>query len=323
MRRRVVAMGKSLGKARQLVQVVASHRQREGGGFVVRRPFPGGLSDQQADPFLLLDELGPVEYRRGEFPGAPAHPHRGFSTLTYLKAGEGRHEDSLGNTGVIRAGGAQLMHAASGIIHDEGRDHPGGKLHGFQLWINSPASRKMEAPSYQDVSKKMLPEADVAPGVHVKAIVGPVLTLDPAGTGEAEVVVESPVQPVTPVHYLDYQLEDGSTWTHVVPRGCDTVLLYVYEGTCLVNGQKMAVEGDLAVFAEAGSDHVYLEARGGPCALLALAGKKLREPVVRQGPFVMASERDLRQAFLDYQAGPNVFCKQKAEVLPLSMQSRG
>jgi len=316
-------MGKSaggLGKARKLVQVVASHRQREGGGFVVRRPFPGGLSDEAADPFLLLDELGPVEYRRGEFPGAPAHPHRGFSTLTYLKAGEGRHEDSLGNTGVIRAGGAQLMHAASGIIHDEGRDHPGGRLHGFQLWINSPASRKMEAPSYQEVGRKQLPEAEVAPGVRAKAIVGAVLRAAGAAGGEAEAVVESPVQPVTPIHYLDYTLEEGGAWTHVVPPGCDTLLLYVYEGSCVLNGSRAAGEGDLAVFAEAGGDHVFLEARGGRCALLALAGKKLREPVVRQGPFVMASEKDLRQAFLDYQAGPDVFCREKATVLPVSMR---
>ena len=91
------------------------------------------MSDEEADPFLLLDELGPVSYAKGEFPGAPWHPHRGFDTVMYMLQGEGKHQDSMGNTGILRSGDVQWMTAGSGIEHDEGRDHPGGVLHGFQM----------------------------------------------------------------------------------------------------------------------------------------------------------------------------------------------
>ena len=136
----------------RLIKKFKAHSQKEGAGFVVRRPIGGPhLLDSVADPFLLLDELGPVEYAKGEFPGAPWHPHRGFDTVMYLKEGEGAHRDSMGNSGVLRAGDCQWMTAASGIVHDEGRDHPGGTLHGFQCWVNLPAKHKMDPPKYQDV----------------------------------------------------------------------------------------------------------------------------------------------------------------------------
>src|SRR5216117_1203346 len=152
---------------RETTRIVTAHRQREGGGFVVRRPLPtDGL--ELADPFLLLDEMGPVEYGPGEAIGAPDHPHRGFETVTYMLEGEFEHEDSAGHRGVIRPGDVQWMTAGAGIVHSEMpsrriRDE-GGRIHGFQIWVNLPAKLKMTRPRYQEVAAGRIPEAKSADG---------------------------------------------------------------------------------------------------------------------------------------------------------------
>src|SRR6187431_3167110 len=133
-------------RARPVSRIVTAHRQREGAGFVVRRPFPtAGL--ELADPFLLLDELGPIDYGPGEAIGAPDHPHRGFETVTYLLEGEFEHEDSAGHKGTLRAGDVQWMTAGAGIIHAEMPSRAlrerGGRVHGFQVWVNLPARLKL------------------------------------------------------------------------------------------------------------------------------------------------------------------------------------
>eukprot|EP00486_Rosalina_sp_Unknown_P014844 CAMPEP_0201593864 /NCGR_PEP_ID=MMETSP0190_2-20130828/191358_1 /ASSEMBLY_ACC=CAM_ASM_000263 /TAXON_ID=37353 /ORGANISM="Rosalina sp." /LENGTH=157 /DNA_ID=CAMNT_0048053257 /DNA_START=107 /DNA_END=577 /DNA_ORIENTATION=- len=120
---------------RKIMKQFQAHSQKEGAGFTVHRPIGGyNMNEKESDPFLMLDELGPVVYGPGEFEGAPWHPHRGFDTVMYIKHGEGTHQDSMGTKGIIRAGDVQWMTAGSGIIHDEGKDHPGGLLHGFQMW---------------------------------------------------------------------------------------------------------------------------------------------------------------------------------------------
>ena len=127
---------------REVEKLVTAHKQREGGGFIVRRPFPG-LGITAVDPFLLLDEMGPVEYAPGEAVGAPDHPHRGFETVTYVLEGELEHEDSAGHRGSLRAGDVQWMTAGAGIVHAEmpsrALREQGGRVHGFQVWVNLPA----------------------------------------------------------------------------------------------------------------------------------------------------------------------------------------
>ena len=127
---------------RKVERVIKAHRQLEGGGFVVRRPFPiAGL--ELVDPFLLLDEMGPATYGPGEAKGAPDHPHRGFETVTYMLEGRFEHEDSAGNRGAIAAGDVQWMTAGHGIVHAEmPTQAPGLELWGLQLWVNLPAARK-------------------------------------------------------------------------------------------------------------------------------------------------------------------------------------
>src|SRR5262245_37322692 len=139
---------------REVDRVIKAHTQHEGAGFIVRRPFPSaGLS--LVDPFLLLDEMGPVEYQPGEAKGAPDHPHRGFETVTYLLEGEFEHADSAGHRGSLQAGDVQWMTAGAGIVHSEEPSskirREGGKVHGFQLWVNLPARDKMMRPRYQEV----------------------------------------------------------------------------------------------------------------------------------------------------------------------------
>lgn len=145
--------------------------QRNSTPRLTRRP-PRTPPCVGSSQFLLLDELGPTDYAPGEFKGAPWHPHRGFDTVMYLKQGEGKHQDSMGNSGILRAGDVQWMTAASGIEHDEGRDHPGGTLHGFQCWVNLPRQHKMDAPHYQDVPSCAIPVTQPAPGVSAKIIAG-------------------------------------------------------------------------------------------------------------------------------------------------------
>src|SRR5689334_15658462 len=164
---------------RSVTRIVSSIRTREGGGFIVHRPFPTQML-MDFDPFLLLDEMGPVDYAAGQAVGAPDHPHRGFETVTYLLDGEFEHEDSAGNRGKLTPGDIQWMTAGRGVIHSEmpsariRRD--GGRVHGFQLWVNLPARDKMTAPCYQDVSAADLPIAKTPDGkATVKVIAGEAL----------------------------------------------------------------------------------------------------------------------------------------------------
>src|ERR1700682_2405234 len=143
-----------MSETRSIVRIVPGVRTVEGGGFVVRRPFPTPALDS-FDPFLLLDEMGPADYAPGEAKGAPDPPHRGFEAVTYLLEGAMRHHDSRGNSGVLGPGDVQWMTAGSGVIHSEMPDpqllKTGGRLHGFQLWVNLPKRDKMIPPRYQDI----------------------------------------------------------------------------------------------------------------------------------------------------------------------------
>src|SRR5262245_6131225 len=164
---------------RQVKRLVTAHRQREGAGFVVRRPVPT-MGLELVDPFLLIDELGPVSYGPGEAVGAPDHPHRGFETVSYILEGAVEHEDSAGHRGVINAGDVQWMTAGGGIIHSEMPTREllekGGRVHGFQIWVNLPRKLKLTTPRYQELSAAKIPEAKTADGLaRAKIIAGAAL----------------------------------------------------------------------------------------------------------------------------------------------------
>lgn len=276
-------------KERSVSDVMTSHHQLEGGGFVVRRPFPNA-SVSHVDPFLLLDELGPVDYAPGEAIGAPDHPHRGFETVSYILEGELEHEDSAGHRGFLRSGDVQWMTAGAGIVHSEMpsramREH-GGRVHGFQIWVNLPAHLKMTQPRYQEIASEKIPTAE-KDGARVRVIAGEALG------------VRAAIETITPIVYQDWTLEPGADVSIDVAAEM-RALVFVFEGE-LVIGDRTVTDGQLAVLGE--GDVVRL--RGGTARgrALLLAGTPLREPVARYGPFVMNSPAEIRQAFADYQSG--------------------
>jgi redox-sensitive bicupin YhaK (pirin superfamily) len=270
-------------------QIVTAHRQLEGGGFVVRRPLPTAELDM-VDPFLLIDEMGPVEYAPGEAVGAPDHPHRGFETVTYSLEGEFEHEDSAGHRGALRAGDVQWMTAGGGIIHSEMPSRrireEGGRVHGFQIWINLPARLKMTRPRYQEVPAARIPQAATPDGnARVRIVAGEALG------------VRAVIDTHTPIVYQDWSLDELADVTVGVPAS-HNALGYVFEGSARI-GEQLLREGQLAVLGS--GDAVRL--RGGKGRLLLLAGEPLRERVVHYGPFVMNSDQEILQAMRDYQSG--------------------
>jgi redox-sensitive bicupin YhaK (pirin superfamily) len=278
-------------KKRNVVKVVASHRQREGGGFTVRRPLPT-LGFEDGDPFLLIDEMGPIDYRPGEAVGAPDHPHRGFETVTYVLEGEMEHEDSAGHRGVIKAGDVQWMTAGAGVIHSEmpsaKLQKEGGRVHGFQIWVNLPSKLKMTTPRYQEVPGARIPTASSSDGkTTVRVVAGEAL-----GT-------RAVIDTVTPIVYQDWSLSPGADVT--VPLDSKLrALVYVFEGEAKVGG-RLLKDGELAVMGE--GDAIHFQGGDKPGRFLLLAGAPLKEPVARYGPFVMNTKDELVTAFKDYESG--------------------
>jgi redox-sensitive bicupin YhaK (pirin superfamily) len=281
---------------REVTRVVTAHRQREGAGFIVRRPLPtAGLT--LADPFLLIDELGPVDYAPGEAVGAPDHPHRGFETVTYALEGEFEHEDSAGHRGVLGPGDVQWMTAGAGIVHSEMPSQrlreAGGRVHGFQVWVNLPARLKMTRPRYQEIPASRIPNAQSNDGhARVRVIAGEALG--------ARAVIDTN----TPIVFQDWSLDEAADVTVPVPSN-HLALIYVFQNSVRVGGHaKKLRAGQLALLGP--GDAVRLRGTpdgSGPARLLFLAGVPIAEPVAHYGPFVMNTEQELMEAIRDYQMG--------------------
>jgi len=273
------------------------------------------MSSQLSDPFLMLDELGPVVYKKGEFAGAPWHPHRGFDTVMYMKEGEGQHQDSMGNKGILRRGDVQWMTAGSGIIHDEGKNHPGGLLHGFQMWVNLPKKHKMDDPCYQQITGENFPFVKVCDGVEVKCIVGKIMNpKDPE-----KVLVESPLKPIVPIEYLDVNMASGAKFSRSIDAQFDTLIVYVYQGRGkFTDGEKEWKElkrKDTILYSNEGQGlEIENVDKKEALGFLLLAGKKIKEPIAWRGPFVMNSMEEIEQAFDDYHSGTLVKAKGKEKV---------
>ena len=285
------------GGMRSVAGVVNSIETLEGGGFLVRRPFPKA-SFSEFDPFLLLDEMGPMDLAPGEAKGAPDHPHRGFETVTYLLSGDMEHKDSRGHAGRLRAGDVQWMTAGAGVVHSEmpsrefARD--GGRMHGFQLWVNLPQRDKLMPPRYQEISSSQIPKATSVDRLVMVSVI--------AGEAMGEKAV---VETRTPIIYLHYRIKPGGAATQKVP-GAYNAFAYVVEGEGLFGAEgERALDGQMVLFAQDG-DEVRIENPADAKAtleVLLIAGVPLNEPVARYGPFVMNTEREIRQAIEDYQQG--------------------
>jgi redox-sensitive bicupin YhaK (pirin superfamily) len=286
-----------MGESRTVAGIVNSIETLEGGGFLVRRPFPKA-SFSDFDPFLLLDEMGPIEVAPGEAKGAPDHPHRGFETVSYMLAGDLEHKDSRGHAGRLRAGDVQWMTAGAGVVHAEmpSREfaRQGGRMHAFQLWVNLPKRDKMMKPRYQEIPNSQIPKATSADGlVKVSVIAGEAM-------GEKAVI-----ETRTPIIYLHYRIKPGGAATQQAPSAYNA-FAYVVEGEGLFGAEgERAGDGQMVLFAQDG-DEVRIENPSDAEAtleVLLIAGVPLNEPVARYGPFVMNTQAEIRQAIEDYRLG--------------------
>jgi redox-sensitive bicupin YhaK (pirin superfamily) len=245
------------------------------------------------DPFLLFDHFGsedPDDY----IAGFPVHPHRGIETVTYMRAGAVKHRDSSGNSGIIRAGDVQWMTAGSGIMHEEMPQLEGGRLDGFQLWVNLPARSKMNNPRYQEISSQNIPTVEQSNGVRIRVIAGKVGET----TGAVTEIAADPT-------YLDIVIPPNTAWAHPIPTA-QTAFAYVYEGrgTFGIGPDKNDVvvsSPNLVVFGN--GEEVHIQASDPGVGFLLISGKPLDEPIARYGPFVMNTEKEIEEALLDLRRG--------------------
>ncbi len=275
--------------ARAIARIITGMPTSDGAGVRLKRIL-GSPELDHLDPFLLLDEFkndNPDDY----IAGFPAHPHRGFETVTYMLRGKMRHEDSVGNSGLLADGAVQWMTAGRGIIHSEMPEQTDGLLWGYQLWINLPARLKMTPARYQDIPAERIPEVS-ADGSTVRVI---------AGAFEG---VAGAAETLTPVTYLDAHLDAGRSLALPLADGFNG-LVYVYEGTIdgvdSLGRARPVDAGKMAVLSQSGDVEVTAGVEGARC--LVIAGAALDEPIARMGPFVMNTRAELTQAVEDYRGG--------------------
>ena len=270
---------------RGFIRVVDGMPASDGAGVSLLRVI-GTQQLDFLDPFLMLDEF------KNEDPGAyvagfPDHPHRGFETVSYMKAGKMKHHDSVGNEGVIEDGGVQWMTAGRGIIHSEMPQQTEGLLWGYQLWVNLPAKDKMVAPRYQDIQRDGIPEYQ-GDGIFVRLMAG-------EWNG-----IQGASQTLWPVGYLDVRLDPRVTFDDELSETANA-MAFVYEGSA-VSGDRQANAHQLGVLSR-GSTGVKITAGDEGCGMLFMWGEPIGEPVAKMGPFVMNTREELFQAADDFRNG--------------------
>ncbi len=283
-----------------VAKIITALEITEGAGVTVFRTI-GSPSCRNLDPFLLLDHMSsdnPDEY----IAGFPEHPHRGFVTFTYLIDGHLRHKDSMGNQGELKAGGAQWMKAASGVIHSEMPQQVEGLLKGFQLWINLPKSEKMSCPEYKEI------KPDSVPTINQKEKTVRVLAGDYEGC-------PGPVkEDITEICFLDIRLNPEEVFRNTLPSD-HTAILYVFEGEANVS-QTLVSQFNLAILKPDNSDEACsdVEIWAGPegTRMLLVTAKPIGEPILQYGPFVMNERAEIEQAIKDFEDGTLV--KSKADM---------
>jgi redox-sensitive bicupin YhaK (pirin superfamily) len=283
------------GNARGVQSIVTAQASFEGAGFPVHRPFPQAGADLGAtDPFLMLDEMGPVTYAPGEAKGAPDHPHRGFETVTYLFDGEMEHRDSTGGGGLLRGGDTQWMTAGAGLVHSEEppeamlRD--GGLMHGLQLWVNLPRAEKLVPPAYQDLDRDKITYARTDDGRTLVRLI--------AGELGGQ---HGPGSTHTPIVYAHATIAAGGKLSVAWPTDYNA-LVYVLGGKVRVaDDARQLGEHQLAVLTRDG-DTLAITADEDADVLL-LGGRPLREPVAWYGPFVMNTKQEILDSLDLYEKG--------------------
>jgi redox-sensitive bicupin YhaK (pirin superfamily) len=280
--------------SRELQRVIEGVVTSDGAGVKLRRSL-GSVRGLYLDPFLMLDEFSSDD-ADDYIAGFPAHPHRGFETVTYMLDGHMRHEDHLGNRGELTAGAVQWMTAGRGIIHSEMPQQQSGRMRGFQLWVNLPRREKMKPAKYRDIAAREIPVVEIPGGGRVKVIAGEVTVDGRSVSGPIRGLTTDPT-------YLDVELSADGTFRHALPRDY-TALLYTFEGGVEVgpSDRSQTLWTHRAGVTSEGDDIVVRGGTQGGRALL-IAGRPLREPIVQYGPFVMNTREEVEQAVRDYRNG--------------------
>ncbi len=280
---------------RKILGTYSAPRQHwVGDGFPVRSMLSPQTHGEHASPFILLDYASPMAFKPADRPrGVGQHPHRGFETVTIVYQGEVEHRDSTGAGGLIGPGDVQWMTAASGILHEEFHSKAftakGGTLEMVQLWVNLPAKHKMATPGYQTLLDKDIPSVDLADAAGTVRVI--------AGEFQND---KGPARTFTPINIWDVRLNAGKSTSLTLPEG-HTLAVIVLAGTVEINGSDVAREAQLVLLGREGGE-ITIEANS-ETRLLVLSGEPINEPVVAQGPFVMNTIGEIKQAMLDFQSG--------------------
>ncbi len=269
---------------RQLTDTCTGDSATDGDGVRLTRLI-GSTGFNVLDPFLLFDVFE-SDVADDYIGGFPPHPHRGFETVTYLIEGRLRHKDNAGHEGVIESGGVQWMTAGRGIVHSEMPEQENGLLQGVQLWINLPASRKMQPPKYQEHDASSIPLQLESNGTRIRVIAGQ------TDSGTRGPFINDSVQPL----YLDVSLPGAESWQQSV-KANDNVFIYVLQGELQVDGSTLG-QGQLGVLSDGTQVQVTATVNS---RFLLLAAQPLNEPIARGGPFVMNTKAEVLQAFEDFQ----------------------
>ena len=281
-----------LSRSRGVERLVRGQPTSDGAGVKLTRVLTQPLQ-RRLDPFLMLDAFG-SDAASDYIGGFPDHPHRGFETVTILKAGRMRHGDSVGNTGLLEPGSVQWMTAGRGIIHSEMPEQEEGRMAGLQLWVNLAAKDKMQPPAYRDVPPDRVPAFELDDGTRVRVV-----------AGVTHGVTGAVTRPTTEPLVLDITLPAGASFNLPVPAG-HNAFAYVYGGAAAqIGGSPVASEHMALLRNEPEADGVRFAAPagGGPVQILFVAGAPLNEPIAQYGPFVMNTAQEIHQAMADFQRG--------------------
>ncbi len=278
----------TVAQAREVERLVAGMATSDGAGVKLTRVLTQPLQ-RRLDPFLMLDAFGtdnPDDY----IGGFPDHPHRGFETVTYMIAGRMRHRDNAGHEGLLQNGGVQWMTAGRGIVHSELPEQEGGRMEGFQLWLNLAGKDKMNPPWYRDIQAEEIPEFVTDEGVTVRVIAG-------ASHGVDGAMQRETTHPL----YLDLQFPTGSTFAQTLPT-THNAFVYVFRGELQIGATRVPSQR-MAILGNASERNGVVLRADTPARALLIAGQPLNEPIAQYGPFVMNTQQEIIQAVQDFQAG--------------------
>ncbi|MCF8068087.1 MAG: pirin family protein [Desulfobacterales bacterium] len=285
-----------MSKTRNIQKSFKSTPVMEGAGVHLNRGF--GFSElPMFDPFLMFDDFrsdNPDHFLKG----FPWHPHRGIETITYVLDGNVEHGDSMGNKGIISSGDVQWMTAGSGIIHQEmPKGTADGRMEGFQLWANLPASQKMIDPSYRDVKSSQIPIVQLDNGTKIKIICGKIGEIKgPVG----DIVIDP--------EYIDITVPADTAYNHPTKQG-HNVFAYVIGGKGYFDRRKSTLADNETVILFGDGDEIAAGTENEPVRFLLVSGKPIDEPVAWRGPIVMNTQEELEIAFDEYEKG--TFVRQK------------